>query len=53
MHDHIRDALIKDAHERTEEDIETMLEFLLHFPVSKVILLRSKEFQSLTYFSYT
>jgi Rap guanine nucleotide exchange factor 2 len=32
IHDHIRESLMKDANDRTDDDIEAILEFLLHFP---------------------
>ncbi|CAM4815277.1 unnamed protein product [Rotaria magnacalcarata] len=32
IYDFIRESLMKDAHERTDDDIESILEFLLHFP---------------------
>ncbi|CAF1161556.1 unnamed protein product [Adineta steineri] len=32
VRDHIREVLMKDANERTDDDIETILEFLIHFP---------------------
>ena len=34
IHDHIRESLMKDAQERTDDDITAILEFLVHFPVS-------------------
>lgn len=33
IHDHIRDVLMKEANERTEEDIQAILDFLGVFPV--------------------
>ncbi|CAF0773746.1 unnamed protein product [Adineta steineri] len=32
IHDHIREVLMKEASDRTDDDIEAILEFLLHFP---------------------
>ncbi|CAF0888167.1 unnamed protein product [Rotaria sordida] len=32
IHDHIRESLLKEANERTDDDIEAILECLLHFP---------------------
>ncbi|CAF0905048.1 unnamed protein product [Adineta ricciae] len=32
IHDHIREVLTKEANERTDDDIEAILEFLHHFP---------------------
>jgi Rap guanine nucleotide exchange factor 2 len=32
IHDHIRESLMKEANDRTDDDIEAILEFLLHFP---------------------
>ncbi|CAF0941045.1 unnamed protein product [Rotaria sp. Silwood1] len=32
LHDHIRESLLKDANERTDDDIEAILECLIHFP---------------------
>ncbi|UJR30940.1 hypothetical protein I4U23_018452 [Adineta vaga] len=32
IHDHVREALMKDANDRTDDDIEYILDFLLHFP---------------------
>ncbi|CAF0898116.1 unnamed protein product [Didymodactylos carnosus] len=32
VHDNIRESLMKEASERTEDDIEAILEFLQHFP---------------------
>jgi len=29
---------MKDAADRTDDDIEAILDFLLHFPVKKIIL---------------
>ncbi|CAF1315372.1 unnamed protein product, partial [Adineta ricciae] len=31
-HDHVREPLMKDANERTDDDIEIILDFLIHFP---------------------
>jgi len=32
IHDHIRESLMKDAQDRTDDDINAILEFLVHFP---------------------
>ncbi|CAF3043862.1 unnamed protein product [Rotaria sp. Silwood2] len=32
LHDHIRESLLKEANERTDDDIEVILECLIHFP---------------------
>ncbi len=33
IRDHVREALMKETNERTDDDIEAILEFILHFPV--------------------
>lgn len=39
VRDTVRECLEKDPCERTEDDIEVLLEFMQHLPVSEVILL--------------